>query len=65
MHADAVVYYNSYFGAHPFPLGMYFNCFGNETSLSSCQSASTSCLSDDVAGVHCKGAVITGAVRSI
>ena len=65
MYTDAIQYQNSYFGTHPFPSGNYFNCFGNETSLSSCQSSTSessisSCGSDDAAGVHCRGDIITG-----
>ena len=62
-YTDAIPYQNSYFGTHLFPSGIYFNCFGNETSLSSCQSSTSSissCGSDDAAGVHCRGDVITG-----
>ena len=62
VHADAARYQNSYFGVHPFPSSVYFNCFGNESVLSSCQSPSTSCRSDDVAGVYCKGDIITGTI---
>lgn len=61
--SGAIQYSNSYFGAHPFPSTTYFNCFGNETSLSNCQSStstSSQCGSEDAAGVHCKGDVITG-----
>ena len=62
-HAGASVYYSS---DHLFPLGSYFNCFGNETSLSSCQSlTSSSCDSNNAAGVHCRGDVITGTCKTI
>ena len=64
LYVDPILYYNSYFGVHPFPSDMYFNCFGNETSLSSCRSTSTLCRSDDVAGVYCKGDIITGIILS-
>ena len=59
---DAIRYLNSYFGVHPFPSTTYFNCFGNETSLSNCQSSTSTslCGSEDAAGVYCKGDVITG-----
>ena len=59
----AIGYQNSYFGAHPFPSITYFSCFGNETSLSNCRSStSSSCRSDNTAGVHCRGEIITGKV---
>ena len=62
--SGAIQYQNSYFGVHPFQSTIYFNCFGNETSLASCQSSTSSLISrcgiDDVAGVHCKGDTITG-----
>ena len=60
-HVDAIQYQNSYFGAHLFPFGYYYNCFGNESSLYGCRSfSSSSCRNDDIAGVHCKGDIITG-----
>ena len=65
MHVDAIQYQYSHFGAHLFPLGSYYNCFGNESSLSGCRSHSSPCRSDDVAGVHCKGDQITGILYSI
>ena len=63
--SGVVQYQNSYFGAHPFPSTIYFNCFGNETSLAHCLSLTSSSqyvcgTSKDAAGVHCKGEVITG-----
>ena len=61
VHVDAIQYQNSHFGAHLFPLGSYYNCFGYESLLSDCQSISYSlCRNDDVAGVHCKGDEIIG-----
>lgn len=39
---------------------MYFSCFGNESSLSACQSSMWPCRSSDVAGVQCRGEVVTG-----
>ena len=60
---DAVHYLNSYFGDHLFPSGIYFNCFGNESSLAGCQTFTTSCNFANVAGVYCTGDVITGASR--
>ena len=61
MLADAIRYQNSYFGVHPFQSDIYFNCFGNESSLSSCQSSTySSCGSEDAAGVYCKGELIIG-----
>ena len=61
IHAGAVRYRSSYFGVHPFQSDIYFNCFGNESSLSSCQSSTySSCGSEDAAGVHCRGELITG-----
>ena len=65
-YTDAARYQSSYFGAHPFPSSVYFNCFGNESLLSSCQSTSSSspCNSGYVAGVHCKGDVITGTLNN-
>ena len=57
---DAVPYLNSYFGDHLFPSGTYFNCFGNESSLADCQTSTTSCNFDNVAGVYCTGDRITG-----
>ena len=60
----AVNYHNSYFGNHPIPLGSYFNCYGNESSLSSCQNSTSSCNSvTDAVGVYCTGEVITGNLR--
>ena len=59
-HIEAVAYYNSYFGDHPLTYGAYFNCFGNESSLSNCQTSSTSCNFANTAGVFCRGDVITG-----
>ena len=61
-YIDAARYQSSYFGAHPFPSSIYFNCFGNESVISNCPSTSLSspCNSGYVAGVHCKGDVITG-----
>jgi hypothetical protein len=66
VYTDTVQYRNSYFGIHPYPSSIYFNCFGNESMLSNCQSPSlsSSCGSDDIAGVHCKGDVITGIVST-
>ena len=61
----AIRYLNSYFGVHPFRSTIYFNCFGNETSLASCQSSTSSSLCGtirDTAGVHCKGDTITGII---
>lgn len=60
MHPDAVPYSNSYFGDHLYPSDMYFNCFGNESSLANCQTVTTSCGFESVAGVCCAGQVITG-----
>ena len=61
MLTDAINYRNSYFGDHKYQSDVYFNCFGNETSLANCQSStSSSCGSTDAAGVHCRGEVITG-----
>ena len=59
-YSEARTYSNSYFGDHPIPYGMYFNCFGNETSLNSCQKSATTCDFANVAGIHCTGDVITG-----
>ena len=63
-HAEAVVYHNSYFGDHLLSMtyGVYFNCFGNESSLSHCRTSSTSCNFANTAGVFCKGDEITGMV---
>ena len=62
-HTGASAYRNSF---HPFPLGSYYNCFGNESSLSDCQStSSSSCDSNDAARVYCGGDVITGAYVAI
>ena len=63
IHLGANTYSNSYFGDHLFPSGMYFNCFGNESSLSNCQtSTSTSCDFANTAGVYCTGEEITGII---
>ena len=61
MNPDAVPYQNSYFGDHKYQSGITFNCFGNESSLASCRSStSSSCDKDNAAGVHCRGEIITG-----
>ena len=62
MHAGAIAYQNSYFGDRPIHLSTYYNCFGNESSLSNCRTSSTSSCDSvrDAAGVNCKGDVITG-----
>ena len=57
---DATAYSNSYFGDHLLPAGMYFRCYGNESSLSTCQSSTTTCDFANTAGVYCAGDVITG-----
>ena len=63
VHIGAIGYHN--LGVHPFPSTVYFNCFGNESSLSSCRSSSTSsCRSDNTAGVFCRGEVITSKNQS-
>ena len=59
-HVEAVVYHNSYFGDHQLTYGVYFNCFGNESSLYYCQTSSTSCDFANAAGVFCRGDEITG-----
>ena len=62
-HTGASAYHNSF---HPFPLGSYYNCFGNESSLSDCRStSSSSCDRNDAARVYCRGDVITGAYVAI
>ena len=58
--SGAIAYSNSYFGHHSLPSNIYFNCFGNESSLSSCQSSTTTCNFANTAGVYCKGDVISG-----
>ena len=58
--AEVVVYSQSYFGDHPIPSGLYFDCFGNETSLNDCQKPTTTCDFANVAGVYCTGNIITG-----
>ena len=60
--AEVSTYSNSYFGDHPITYGMYFNCFGNETSLNSCQKSTTTCDFANVAGIYCTGDVVTGTV---
>ena len=46
---------------HPFPLGFYFNCLGNESSLADCRATRTlSCNIDNTAGVQCAGEMIAG-----
>ena len=65
MSPDAVPYQNSYFRDHKYQSGIYFNCFGNENSLASCRSfTSSSCDEDDAAGVHCRGEIITGIIEA-
>lgn len=59
-YAEVSTYSQSYFGDHPIPSGMYFNCFGNETSLSNCQKSTTTCDFANVAGIYCTGDLITG-----
>ena len=60
--SGAIAYPNSYFGHHSLPSNTYFYCFGNESSLSSCQSSTTTCNFANTAGVYCKGDVISGKV---
>ena len=60
--AEVRTYSNSYFGDHPITYGMYFNCFGNETSLNSCQKSTTPCDFANVAGIYCAGDVVAGTV---
>ena len=46
---------------HPFPLGVYFNCFGNESSLKDCHATGTLlCNSENTAGVQCTGDEVAG-----
>ena len=46
---------------HPFLLGVYFNCFGNESSLADCRATGTLlCNSDNIAGVQCAGEIVAG-----
>lgn len=60
--AEVSTYSNSYFGDHPVTYGMYFNCFGNETSLNRCQKSTTTCDFANVAGIYCIGDVVAGTV---
>jgi hypothetical protein len=46
---------------HPFPLGVYFNCFGNESSLTDCRATGTLlCTFNNTARVRCAGEMVTG-----
>ena len=49
---------------HPFPLGVYFNCLGNESSLADCRATGTLlCNFENIAGVQCAGEMVTGTVN--
>ena len=49
---------------HPFPLSVYFNCIGNESSLTDCQATGTlQCTFNNIARVQCAGDMVTGIVR--
>ena len=51
---------------HPFPLGIYFNCFGNESLLADCRATGTLlsvCNFENIAGVQCAGEMVTGTVN--
>ena len=49
---------------HPFPLGVYFNCVGNESSLTDCRAAGTLlCTFNNTARVQCAGETVTGTVN--
>ena len=46
---------------HPFPLGVYVNCVGNESSLTDCHAAGTlQCTFYNTARVQCAGEMVTG-----
>ena len=46
---------------HPFPFGVYFNCFGNESSLADCHATGMLlCNSDYIAGVQRAGEMVAG-----
>ena len=49
---------------YPFPLGVYFNCVGNESSLTDCRAAGTlQCTFNNTARVQCAGEMITGIIE--
>ena len=49
---------------YPFPLGVYFNCVGNESSLTDCRAAgSLLCTFNNNARVQCAGETVTGTVN--
>lgn len=46
---------------HPFSLGVYFDCIGNESSLADCVATeSLLCNFQNIAGVQCIGEIVEG-----
>ena len=47
---------------HPFPLDVYFDCIGSESSLSDCVATESleQCNSQNIAGVQCMGEIVEG-----
>ena len=67
MHAYAaadILLPRSFSVYYPFPLGIYFNCIGNESSLTDCRTAGTLlCSFNNIARVRCAGETVTGTIK--
>ena len=60
--ADALPFYNAYFGEHSSP-GVNltsFLCYESESRLTSCSFSTTSCGVSQVTGVRCQGKTVAG-----
>ena len=65
LYVGSRYYHNNYFGVSNSPSFLYgiFSCSGSEKSLTNCPRSSynslLNCKSNEIAGVHCEGKILT------
>ena len=71
LYVGSHYYHNNYFGVSNNPSYLYgtFSCSGSEKSLMNCPRSSynslLNCKSNEIAGVHCEGKILTSIYYSL